>query len=156
MIYYYKYNSIIGDIFISADDEALLSVGFKPIENNNNKQNIIIKKTIKQLDEYFSGKREIFNLPMNPSGTEFQKRVWDELQKIPYGQTRSYKDIAIAIGNPKAYRAVGNANNKNPIGIIIPCHRVIGSNKKLTGYAGGIDKKEKLLNMEKCEMGNKV
>ncbi len=156
MIYYYKYNSIIGDIFISADDEALLSVGFKPIENNNNKQNIIIKKTIKQLDEYFSGKREIFNLPMNPSGTEFQKRVWDELQKIPYGQTRSYKDIAIAIGNPKAYRAVGNANNKNPIGIIIPCHRVIGANKKLTGYAGGIDKKEKLLNMEKCEMGNKV
>jgi len=149
MIYYYKYNSIIGDIFISADDEALLSVGFKPIENNNNKPNIIIKKTVKQLDEYFLGKRKIFNLPMNPLGSEFQKRVWKELQKIPYGQTRSYKDIAIAIGNPKAYRAVGNANNKNPIGIIIPCHRVIGSNKKLTGYAGGLDIKEKLLNMEK-------
>ena len=145
----YKYNSIIGDIFISADENFLLSVQFVNHNFIENKENKIIKQTIKQLDEYFNGKRKKFELPLNPKGTEFQKKVWLQLMNIPYGKTATYKDIATLIGNTNASRAVGNANNKNPIAIIIPCHRVIGSNNKLTGYAGGLDKKEKLLNLEK-------
>ena len=145
----YKYNSIIGDIFISADENFLLSVKFVNHNFIENKENKIIRQTIKQLDEYFRGKRKKFELPLNPKGTEFQKKVWLQLMKIPYGKTATYKDIATLIGNSNASRAVGNANNKNPIAIIIPCHRVIGSNNKLTGYAGGLDKKEKLLNLEK-------
>lgn len=145
----YKYNSIIGDIFISADENFLLSVQFVNHNFIENKENKIIRQTIKQLDEYFRGKRKKFELPLNPKGTEFQKKVWLQLMNIPYGKTSTYKDIATLIGNTNASRAVGNANNKNPIAIIIPCHRVIGSNNKLTGYAGGLDKKEKLLNLEK-------
>ena len=145
----YKYNSIIGDIFISADENSLLSVKFVNHNFIENKENKIIRQTIKQLDEYFNGKRKKFELPLNPKGTEFQKKVWLQLMKIPYGKTATYKDIATLIGDSNASRAVGNANNKNPIAIIIPCHRVIGSNNKLTGYAGGLDKKEKLLNLEK-------
>ena len=145
----YKYNSIIGDIFISADENFLLSVKFVNHNFIENKENKIIRQTIKQLDEYFRGKRKKFELPLNPKGTEFQKKVWLQLMNIPYGKTATYKDIATLIGDSNASRAVGNANNKNPIAIIIPCHRVIGSNNKLTGYAGGLDKKEKLLNLEK-------
>lgn len=145
----YKYNSIIGDIFISADENSLLSVKFVNHNFIENKENKIIRQTIKQLDEYFRGKRKKFELPLNPKGTEFQKKVWLQLMNIPYGKTATYKDIATLIGDSNASRAVGNANNKNPIAIIIPCHRVIGSNNKLTGYAGGLDKKEKLLNLEK-------
>ena len=145
----YKYNSIIGDIFISADENFLLSVQFVNHNFIENQENKIIRQTIKQFDEYFRGKRKKFELPLNPKGTEFQKKVWLQLMKIPYGKTATYKDIATLIGNSNASRAVGNANNKNPIAIIIPCHRVIGSNNKLTGYAGGLDKKEKLLNLEK-------
>lgn len=145
----YKYNSIIGDIFISADENFLLSVQFVNHNFIENKENKIIRQTKKQLDEYFRGKRKKFELPLNPKGTEFQKKVWLQLMNIPYGKTATYKDIATLIGNTNASRAVGNANNKNPIAIIIPCHRVIGSNNKLTGYAGGLDKKEKLLNLEK-------
>ena len=145
----YKYNSIIGDIFISADENFLLSVQFVNHNFIENKENKIIRQTIKQFDEYFNGRRKKFELPLNPKGTEFQKKVWQQLMKIPYGKIATYKDIATLIGNTNASRAVGNANNKNPIAIIIPCHRVIGSNNKLTGYAGGLDKKEKLLNLEK-------
>ena len=145
----YKYNSIIGDIFISADENFLLSVQFVNHNFIENQENKIIRQTIKQFDEYFRGKRKKFELPLNPKGTEFQKKVWQQLMNIPYGKTSTYKDIATLIGNTNASRAVGNANNKNPIAIIIPCHRVIGSNNKLTGYAGGLDKKEKLLNLEK-------
>lgn len=145
----YIYNSPIGNILISADDNYLYGVSFTDsIKNNDLIPNPIIQKTIQQLNEYFLGKRKSFNLPINPVGTDFQKRVWEELIKIPYGETRTYKEIASNIGKSQASRAVGNANNKNPIGIIIPCHRVIGSNNKLTGYAGGLDKKEKLLKLE--------
>ena len=145
----YKYNSIIGDIFISADENFLLSVQFVNHNFIENQENKIIRQTIKQFDECFRGTRKKFELPLNPKGTEFQKKVWLQLMNIPYGKTATYKDIATLIGNTNASRAVGNANNKNPIAIIIPCHRVIGSNNKLTGYAGGLDKKEKLLNLEK-------
>lgn len=109
----------------------------------------LLKKANQQLQEYLTGERKIFDLPLEPHGTEFQQKVWNSLQKIPYGETNSYKDIAKSIGNIKACRAVGMANNKNPILIFIPCHRVIGSNGKLVGYAGGLNVKEKLLQIEK-------
>ena len=101
-----------------------------------------------QLDEYFAGKRKVFDIPLNLCGTKYQKKVWNVLTTIPYGETRSYKDIAAITGNKKASRAVGGANNKNQIAIRVPCHRVIGANGKLTGYAGGLDKKKWLLEHE--------
>lgn len=103
----------------------------------------------KELSEYFSGKRKSFDLPLEPQGTEFQKKVWAALLEIPFGETRSYKDIAEKIGNPKACRAVGGANNKNPIVIIIPCHRVIGAYGGLVGYGLGLPMKQQLLDIEK-------
>lgn len=103
---------------------------------------------INQLNEYFDGTRKKFNVPLDVEGTEFQKRVWKELQKIPYGKTISYKTLSEKLGDVKAVRAVGKANGQNPIAIIIPCHRVIGADGKLTGYAGGLDIKEKLLHLE--------
>lgn len=102
----------------------------------------------KQLKEYFEGKRKEFNLPLEENGTDFQKKVWDALKKIPYGETRTYKDIAKVVGNEKAARAVGMANNKNNIPIIIPCHRVIGNNGALVGYALGLEVKKYLLDLE--------
>ncbi len=103
----------------------------------------------KQFTEYEKGVRKVFDLPLNIKGTEFQKKVWNALLEIPYGETRSYQEIAIRIGNPKAVRAVGGACNRNPIGIIVPCHRVVGKNGSLTGYAGGLDYKKLLLEKEK-------
>lgn len=119
------------------------------VENKNVSKPQLIKKLEKELDEYFLGQRQNFTVPVNPNGTEFQKEVWKALTKIKYGETKSYKDIANIINNPKAYRAVGNANNKNPISILIPCHRVIGSSGKMVGYASGIQNKIYLLNLEK-------
>ncbi len=102
-----------------------------------------------QLDEYFAGKRQNFEVPYILEGTEFQKKVWKALDTIPYGTTASYKDMAIKVGNPKASRAIGMANNKNPITIIVPCHRVIGNSGKLVGYAGGLPMKETILEIER-------
>ncbi len=102
----------------------------------------------RQLEEYFAGLRAAFSLPLAPEGTDFQKAVWRELENIPYGETRTYGQIARALGNPKASRAVGMANHKNPVAIMIPCHRVIGADGSLTGYAGGLDIKETLLRLE--------
>jgi len=112
----------------------------------------LIKKAAKQLTEYFSKKRTKFDLPLSPAGTEFQLSVWRALETIPFGETRSYMDIAVQIGNPKACRAVGMANNRNPIAIIIPCHRVIGRDGSLTGFGGGLDAKQYLLDLEKSEI----
>lgn len=111
-------------------------------------ETLLIKKTKGQLEEYFNSTRKKFEIDLLLEGTDFQKKVWDELKKIPYGETRSYKQIGENIGNPKGARAVGNANNKNPISIIIPCHRVIGKSGKMIGYGGGISKKELLLKLE--------
>ena len=108
----------------------------------------LIKKTALELREYFEGKRKKFDLPLSPSGTGFQLSVWKALQAIPYGSTCSYQDIAVSVGSPKACRAVGLANNRNPIAIIIPCHRVIGKDGSLTGYGGGLDVKQSLLDLE--------
>ncbi len=109
----------------------------------------IIDETIKQLDEYFIGERQHFNIPLLMVGTVFQKSVWNELLQIPFGKTASYTEQAKQIGNEKAVRAVANANAANAISILIPCHRIIGSDGKLTGYAGGLDVKKKLLALEK-------
>ena len=143
----YSYNTVIGKIFIAEKNGFITHVTFKDIPAEQ-KETDLIKKTYLELTEYFNGERQIFDIPISPEGTPFQKIVWDELKKIPYGKTAAYKDIAKRIGNEKACRAVGMANNKNPIAIIIPCHRVIGSNGKLTGYAFGLNIKEKLLKLE--------
>lgn len=123
--------------FASGEDETAVK---QPSEN--------LQNAIKQLKEYFDGKRTAFDLKMKLHGTEFQKKVWTYLSEIPYGETRTYKDVAEAIGSPKGFRAVGMANNKNPIAIIYPCHRVIGASGKLVGYGGGLDIKEQLLRLE--------
>lgn len=123
-------------------------------ENEQIKETPLLVEAEKQLIEYFNKTRTKFDLPLDPQGTDFMKRVWKELIQIPYGETRTYKQIAQKIGNEKASRAVGMANNKNPIPIIIPCHRVIGANNKLVGYALGLDKKEFLLNLEKSNNKN--
>ena len=151
MINYFCYDTEIGTIKISEKDGKIIGLGFSDYkkENEIEKETDAIRKTYLQLKEYLSGKRKNFDIEIEMIGTEFQKKVWKELLNIPYGETRSYKDIAIAIGNEKACRAVGNANNKNPIAIIVPCHRVVGSNGSMTGYAGGLNIKEKLLKIEK-------
>ncbi len=107
----------------------------------------------RQLQEYFDGTRTTFDLPLNPSGTDFQRRVWQKLQAIPFGVTISYGELARRIGDPNASRAVGLANGRNPLSIVIPCHRVIGANGKLTGYAGGIERKQWLLKFEAARTG---
>lgn len=148
-------NSPVGKIEIIEENEKIVELNIYNEERNQKKNNIIEKDTKllleveKQLREYFEGKRIKFEISLNPKGTEFMKKVWKELLKIPYGETRTYKEIAEKIGNSKASRAVGMANNKNPIPIIIPCHRVIGSNNKLVGYALGLDMKQYLLDLER-------
>lgn len=146
-MFYYGYNTKIGKIYISADENFVLSISLnKP--DFCEKETPLIKKTFQELDEYFSGKRKTFDLPLKLNGTEFQKKIWQELIKIPYGKTISYKELAKRAGNEKACRAAGMANNKNKIMIVIPCHRVVGSNGYLTGYAGGLNVKKQLLDLE--------
>lgn len=149
------FNSPIGKIRIEEENEYITAVYFVNENIDSNIESGCINDSIaickEQLQEYFDGIRKKFDLKIKfLNGTEFQKNVWNELRKIPYGKTISYKEMAEKINNPKACRAIGNANNKNPICIIIPCHRVIGSNGKMVGYAEGIDKKEFLLKLE-CE-----
>jgi methylated-DNA-[protein]-cysteine S-methyltransferase len=108
----------------------------------------VLVETARQLAEYFAGQRQTFDLPLDFRGTDFQKQVWEQLLAIPFGETRSYGDLARAINRPKAYRAVGAANGKNPISIVAPCHRVIGTNGTLTGFAGGLEAKQVLLGLE--------
>lgn len=140
----------VGNLFLTANEKELLSVEFSDgKEKSTSKKPLILKQAEKQLIEYFSGKRKKFDLKKKYLGTEFQLKVWKALEKIPYGKTASYEDIAKKIGNPNAYRAVGNANNKNKISVIIPCHRVIAKDGKLAGYGGGIGRKEYLLRFER-------
>lgn len=143
----YTYKTKIGYLTISEENDIIVEILFGKSENLT-KENNALKKAINEINEFLDGNRKEFTFPFQISGTEFQQKVYNELLKIPYGQTCSYKDIAKSIGNEKASRAVGNANNKNKLPIVIPCHRVIGKNKDLTGYAGGFDIKEFLLNLE--------
>jgi len=150
MKYFYKYSFKFCNLFIAEENGEIYRVSFnnEKISDAAMKETQAIKKTVKQLDEYFSKKRKNFDLPFILHGTDFQKIVWKALQTIPYGKTCSYGQLSATIGNPKACRAVGMANNRNPIAIIIPCHRVIGHDGSLTGYAGGLKIKENLLLLE--------
>ena len=145
----YIYKTEIGKFQIIEEYGDIICVNINTDKNIREQESKLIRTTYLQIKEYLQEKRKEFDIPIKMYGTEFQKKVWKELQKIPYGETRSYKQIAENIGNSKACRAVGMANHNNPIAIIIPCHRVIGTNDKLVGYAGGIDIKQKLLNLEK-------
>ena len=144
--FYYK--SPIGVLEIELKNDIVL--GLRVVESCDNVSEVTgyFAQVAKQLDEYFAGKRTKFELNISPKGTEFQKKVWAELLKIPYGKTKSYQEIVEAIGNTNAQRAVGSACNKNPILLIIPCHRVISKTGKLTGFACGIDRKEQLIKLE--------
>jgi methylated-DNA-[protein]-cysteine S-methyltransferase len=144
------YQSPIGPVEISGTQKGILSIGFvkKRLPNDRNLPGCV-KQGIRQLEEYFRGTRKEFSLKLLPQGTPFQKLVWQQLRKIPYGEVVSYGDLARAIGRAHAYRAVGGANNKNPIGIVVPCHRVIGSDGKMVGYGSGIWRKEWLLKHER-------
>jgi len=147
------YETSIGKVMFADDGNAITKLYYRdkgPIEKEHVvKETELIRRAHNELQEYLEGKRKSFDVPLAPKGTEFQMKVWKALQEIPYGETRTYKEIAENIGNPKACRAVGLSNNRNPISVIIPCHRVIGSNGKLVGYAGGLEVKEYLLNLEK-------
>ena len=139
----------IGDISVASDGEYITNIVFGSfVPDAARGTSEVLEKAEAQLCEYFEGTRKVFDLPLKFGGTTFQNRVWRELSKIPYGETISYKTLAERIGNAKACRAVGMANNKNPIPIVIPCHRVVGANGSLTGYAGGLDIKKFLLELE--------
>ena len=143
-------NTAVGPITIASTDRGLAAVHF----GNSVPEGAVVddsanREIVEQLSEYFEGKRTRFELPLDVEGTPFQKSVWNELLQIPYGETRSYGDIAKALGKPAAARAVGMANHNNPVAIVIPCHRVVGQNGSLTGYAGGLHLKEQLLSIER-------
>jgi methylated-DNA-[protein]-cysteine S-methyltransferase len=144
------FKSPIGPIKIAGNQDCILSLDFVEEESPGDVElPFCLKTCVKQIDEYFKGNRSKFLLNLDPGGTKFQKTVWRQLEKIPFGEVVSYGQIAGAIGKPEACRAVGNANGKNPISIIIPCHRVIGSDGRLTGYGGGLWRKEWLIKHEK-------
>jgi methylated-DNA-[protein]-cysteine S-methyltransferase len=154
---YKKINSPVGELKLVASEEGLAAILWQndrpervPLgEMVEEPEHKVLVKTEKQLTEYFAGERREFDLPLDMRGTPFQKEVWDALLGIPFGETKSYGDLAKQLGNPGAGRAVGAANGRNPISIVVPCHRVIGSSGKLTGFAGGLDVKARLLEMER-------
>ena len=164
VIHYGEFQSPIGTLTLLATTEGVSRLDFGRAEDvlpaaetwykkHHVKADLVfnsemIEPIVIQLEEYFSGKRRFFDLKLDMIGTIFQQKVWNNLSEIPYGETRSYRDVAVNIGAPKAVRAIGSANNRNPLPIIVPCHRVIGSNGALVGYGGGMDKKEYLLALE--------
>ena len=153
-MYYCYVDSPIGELLLAGDETALSMIGFpKGSMRRDPEPDWIFKEepfeqVRQQLAEYFAGERREFDIPLALEGTDFQMRVWQQLRKIPYGTTVSYGDVAKRIDNPRAVRAVGAANGRNPIPIIVPCHRVIGSHGDLTGFGGGLDTKEALLRLE--------
>lgn len=144
----YNYDSPVGPLSLSSDGSSLTGLSFAPQPNQDIKELPVFNETIRQLEEYFSGKRKEFDLPLKNDGTDFQQKVWNELMNIPFGTSITYKDLSVKLGDLKAIRAVGTANGKNNIAIIVPCHRVIGADGSLTGYAWGVDKKKWLLKHE--------
>lgn len=141
----------LGDMLAVEEEGALTALDFVPegtrVEAHD--ETPLLKESRRQLTAYFAGELRAFTLPIKPRGTPFQQQVWQRLLAIPYGQTRSYGQIAAEIGKPKASRAVGQANNRNPISILVPCHRVVGADGRMTGYGGGVSRKEALLDLEK-------
>ncbi|MGI6442551.1 MAG: methylated-DNA--[protein]-cysteine S-methyltransferase [Synergistaceae bacterium] len=151
---YYIYDfDVIGKLTITEENDFITNIDFEgTYEENKNailEESKLIRKAYSQLKEYFEGSRKKFDLPIKADGTAFQSSCWNEFIKIPYGNTRSYKQIAESVGSPKACRAVGMAANRNPIGIIIPCHRILGADGALVGFGGGLKIKEYLLSLEK-------
>lgn len=149
--WYQYYDFSIGTLGIGEDGVGISHIflpGTVDVSAAQNLETPLLAKAAGQLREYFAGERKVFDLPLSPQGTAFQRRVWEKLCEIPYGERRSYGELAGMIGNPKASRAVGMANHRNPIMIVIPCHRVLGKDGSLTGYAGGLEMKKVLLNLE--------
>ncbi len=148
MQYQISYQSPLGFLVLKSNGESVTEISFA--ENDLQEQHSceVLESCKAQLDDYFSGKSLTFDIPLAAEGTEFQQKVWAELLKIPYGETITYMDLAVRLGDPKCIRAAGTANGKNPIAVVIPCHRVIGAGNKLTGYAGGIWRKKMLLELE--------
>ena len=149
-------NSPIGNLSLVEQDNQLVEVEYTENDLTPMPENEIIILAKNQLDEYFAGQRQEFTLPLKPAGTEFQQKVWRELLLIPYGTTISYQEVANRLGDPKCIRAAATANGKNPLAIIIPCHRVIGSSGDMTGYAGGIQRKKDLLTLEGADVMNQM
>jgi methylated-DNA-[protein]-cysteine S-methyltransferase len=155
-LFYEEMKSPVGKLKLVASSRALVAVLWEKERPNRVKldqmsldpRHPILIETERQLSEYFAGKRAEFDLPLQPDGTEFQKKVWRTLREIPFGKTKSYLDLARAIGSPNAFRAVGAANGKNPLSIVVPCHRVVGADGALTGFAGGLETKAALLAFE--------
>lgn len=151
---YVMLNTPVGAITLQADNKGLCRVDFgqrAPVDGAL-PEHPVLRQAVDQLEAYFRGERTSFDLPLKPVGTPFQGEVWTALQQIPHGEVRTYGEIARSIGRPKAFRAVGMANNRNPISIIIPCHRVIGSNGAMIGYGGGLDIKIRLLQLEHVQL----
>jgi len=147
------YNSPVGSLLITSEGDAITEIHFQDANQAaSSPQSEIMRKCFVELDEYFRGKRKKFTVKVNPKGTEFQKSVWKKLLQIPYGSTKSYEEMAISLGNQKKIRAVGLANGRNRIPIIIPCHRVIGKDGSLTGFGGGLPRKEFLLRLEGAKL----
>lgn len=148
MKYQSHYRSPLGFLLLKSDGVSITEISFSEVELQEINPCAVLLKCEQQLENYFSGKSLDFQLPLNPEGTDFQKKVWAELLKIPMGETITYSELAVRLGDPKLVRAVGTANGRNPVAIVIPCHRVIGVGNKLTGYAGGLDRKLWLLEHE--------
>jgi len=152
-----KYDSPVGELLITAFEGKVVGLNFtfedapKPptLSNTDSDETAVLEQCANELKAYFARELKEFTVPIKPAGTAFREKVWQALQTIPYGETISYKELAVRVGNPAASRAVGGANHHNPINIIIPCHRVIGAGGKLTGYGGGLGNKEFLLNLER-------
>jgi len=145
------HNSPVGPLTLVSDGECLVGLhfeGWHPPSNALHNSDAVLVATARQLDSYFAGQLRTFDLPLAPVGTPFQRRVWSALRDIPFGETRSYGQLAKTIGQPSAMRAVGAANGRNPIAIIVPCHRVIGADGSLTGFGGGVERKKFLLSLE--------
>jgi methylated-DNA-[protein]-cysteine S-methyltransferase len=140
----------VGPLMLTTDGSALtgLHFGEHPVPGDRDDAHPVLRAAAAQLAEFFAGERKAFDMPLAPTGTEFQMRVWEQLRLIPYGTTISYGELARRVGNPAASRAVGLANGRNPIAIVVPCHRVIGANGALTGFGGGMDAKKTLLDLE--------
>lgn len=149
-LYYSVYDTFKDKVTIICNDDAVvgLKMGEVAVENASCKKTPLMNKAAEEINEYLQGERKYFDIPLKLEGSEYQKKVWNIIRTIPYGKTITYKDVAIEMGKKKSFRAVGGAIGKNPLLIFIPCHRVIGLNGALTGYAGGIERKENLLKLE--------
>jgi O-6-methylguanine DNA methyltransferase len=160
-LHFFRTPSPVGPLFFAASDKGLVRLEFGDRILPFNQRGSELKESqqflapyVAELEEYFAGKRREFSIPLDLRGTEFQLKCWRALLDIPYGETRSYRDLARAIGHPQAFRAVGMSNNRNPIAIIVPCHRVIAADGSLCGYGGGLDIKRKLLDLESAPVAS--